>query len=78
MGLHGSEYWTHCVPSAVGAEAAEVLTTRCQPMNARQAASIKFVDNVLDCDHFDFPLQVRGWVRLKFKPHTCCNALSAM
>eukprot|EP00955_Chlamydomonas_euryale_P000987 11563-Chlamydomonas_euryale.AAC.11 len=55
MGLFGSEYWTYLLPMRVGDQLAATLTTECQPINANQAKSIKFVDDVIACKHDDFP-----------------------
>ena len=46
MGLHGSEYWTYCLPRRVGVEVAEKLTTQCMPMLAAEAHSLSFADEL--------------------------------
>jgi putative two-component system protein, hydrogenase maturation factor HypX/HoxX len=47
MGLFGSEYWTYVLPRRVGSYQAEILTTRCDPINAADAARIGLADDVL-------------------------------
>ena len=37
MGLYGSEYWTYVLPRRVGADHAQALTTRCEPIGTAQA-----------------------------------------
>lgn len=50
MGLYGSEYWTHLLPSRVGSELAESITSYCQPIVASEAQAIGLVDRVLEED----------------------------
>jgi putative two-component system hydrogenase maturation factor HypX/HoxX len=45
--LYGSEYWTYTLPRRVGAEAAAAWRRQRLPMNARQAAALGLVDDVL-------------------------------
>uniref|UniRef100_A0A7S2P383 Formyl transferase C-terminal domain-containing protein n=1 Tax=Zooxanthella nutricula TaxID=1333877 RepID=A0A7S2P383_9DINO len=44
MGLYGSEYWTRSLPKRVGNAMADELTTRCLPLNAREAEELGMVD----------------------------------
>ncbi|KAG1670428.1 hypothetical protein FOA52_010163 [Chlamydomonas sp. UWO 241] len=59
MGLFGSEYWTFQLPARVGAAMADALSNMCQPISARQAKAINYIDEVVSCDHFDFVTAVR-------------------
>ena len=47
MGLFGSEYWTYVLPRRVGAYQAEMLTTRCEPIDAADALRIGLADQVV-------------------------------
>ncbi len=47
MGLFGSEYWTYVLPRRVGTYQAEMLTSRCEPIDAAAAARIGLVDDVI-------------------------------
>lgn len=47
MGLYGSEYWTYVLPRRVGTYQAEMLTTRCEPVDAADAIRIGMVDQVI-------------------------------
>lgn len=47
MGLYGSEYWTYVLPRRVGAYQAEMLTTRCEPIDAADALRIGLADQVI-------------------------------
>ncbi|MFE2724921.1 hydrogenase maturation protein [Kitasatospora sp. NPDC059327] len=58
MGLYGSEYWTYTLPRRVGAEQAELLTTRTLPVGAPRAARLGLVDRTAGGDAAGF----RDWV----------------
>jgi putative two-component system hydrogenase maturation factor HypX/HoxX len=58
MGLYGSEYWTYVLPRRVGADAAAVLTGRCLPIGARDAAHVGLVDDVVSGPAADFDAAV--------------------
>jgi len=47
MGLYGSEYWTYVLPRRVGTYQAEMLTTRCEPIDAADALRIGLADQVV-------------------------------
>jgi len=47
MGLFGSEYWTYVLPRRVGSYQAEMLTSRCEPIDAVDAARYGLVDDVI-------------------------------
>ena len=47
MGLFGSEYWTYVLPRRVGAYQAEMLTSRCEPIDAADALRIGLADQVV-------------------------------
>jgi putative two-component system protein, hydrogenase maturation factor HypX/HoxX len=47
MGLYGSEYWTYVLPRRVGSYHAELLTTRCEPIDAAYALRIGLADQVV-------------------------------
>jgi putative two-component system hydrogenase maturation factor HypX/HoxX len=47
MGLFGSEYWTYVLPRRVGAHQAEMLTSRCEPIDATDALRIGLADQVV-------------------------------
>ncbi len=42
--LYGSEYWTYLLPARVGEEGAQAIMRRRQPLTARQALEIGFID----------------------------------
>jgi putative two-component system protein, hydrogenase maturation factor HypX/HoxX len=44
--LYGSEYWTYFLPRRVGREKALELTQSCQPLGAKTACEIGFLDEV--------------------------------
>ncbi|MFI6447964.1 hydrogenase maturation protein [Kitasatospora sp. NPDC050543] len=58
MGLYGSEYWTYTLPSRVGEEWAERLTTAALPVGAAQALKLGLVDRTAGGDAEEF----RRWV----------------
>ena len=48
--LYGSEYWTYLLPRRVGEDAARALMRERQPLTARRALQIGFVDDCLGGD----------------------------
>jgi putative two-component system hydrogenase maturation factor HypX/HoxX len=52
--LYGSEYWTYLLPRRVGREKALELTQSCQPLGARKAQEIGFLDGVFGEDFETF------------------------
>ncbi|GGM78876.1 hydrogenase maturation factor HoxX [Longimycelium tulufanense] len=58
MGLSGSEYWTYTLPRRVGEHTAEALTSRCLPVNARQAHALGLADQVVPGDPATFRTHV--------------------
>jgi len=60
-GLHGSEYWTYCLPRRVGKDRALQLTERLQPIGVRHAKAIGFLDDTFGETVADFEreLEVR-------------------
>jgi putative two-component system hydrogenase maturation factor HypX/HoxX len=63
MGLYGSEYWTYLLPRRVGQRQAERLTTRCEPVNAVEAARLGLADAVLPGDRAQFAAGVVDYAR---------------
>ncbi|KAG1662066.1 hypothetical protein FOA52_005313 [Chlamydomonas sp. UWO 241] len=59
MGLFGSEYWTIQLRARVGKAMADALSNMCQPISARQAKAINYIDEAVSCEHFDFAAAVR-------------------
>ncbi|MGW4591056.1 hydrogenase maturation protein [Amycolatopsis thermoflava] len=55
MGLYGSEYWTYVLPRRVGEAQSRLLTSRCEPVSAGEAAALGMVDEVLPADRERFP-----------------------
>ncbi|MFD4251380.1 enoyl-CoA hydratase-related protein [Amycolatopsis thermoflava] len=55
MGLYGSEYWTYVLPRRVGEAQSRLLTSRCEPVSAGEAAALGMVDEVLPADRQRFP-----------------------
>ena len=47
MGLFGSEYWTYVLPRRVGSHQAEMLTSRCEPIDAADALRVGLADQVV-------------------------------
>lgn len=58
-GLYGSEYWTYLLPRRVGREKALELTQSCQPLGARKALEIGFLDGVFGEDVETFEKELR-------------------
>ena len=60
--LYGSEYWTYLLPKRVGQEKALELTQGCQPLGARKACEIGFLDEVFgeDVEMFEKELRLRA------------------
>ena len=56
MGLYGSEYWTYVLPRRVGADQAQALTTRCEPIGTAQALRLGVADEIVRAH----PRQLRG------------------
>jgi putative two-component system protein, hydrogenase maturation factor HypX/HoxX len=59
MGLYGSEYWTYTLPRRVGQKLALELTKWCQPIGARQAYEIGFLDDAFGNDAKTFEVELR-------------------
>jgi putative two-component system protein, hydrogenase maturation factor HypX/HoxX len=57
--LYGSEYWTYMLPRRVGETRALELTQSCQPIGARAAKEIGFVDDVFGEDAKAFESEIR-------------------
>ncbi len=62
-GLYGSEYWTYTLPRRVGRTKALELTEACQPMGARAAREIGFLDDVFGDDAETFEAKLREQAR---------------
>ncbi|CAM9788718.1 unnamed protein product [Chrysoparadoxa australica] len=63
MGLHGSEYWTECLPRRVGQEMAQHLTSTMQAVSATRALHINLVDRVLADNVEEFQQNLHGCVQ---------------
>jgi putative two-component system hydrogenase maturation factor HypX/HoxX len=61
--LYGSEYWTYLLPKRVGQARALELTQICQPIGARAARDIGFLDEVFGEDEQSFETEIRDRVR---------------
>jgi putative two-component system protein, hydrogenase maturation factor HypX/HoxX len=57
--LYGSEYWTYLLPKRVGQVRALELTQACQPIGARAARDIGFLDDVFGEDSPSFEAEIR-------------------
>ncbi len=57
--LYGSEYWTYLLPRRVGQAKALELTRSCQPLGARTAQEIGFLDDVFGEDNETFETELR-------------------
>jgi putative two-component system hydrogenase maturation factor HypX/HoxX len=57
--LYGSEYWTYLLPKRVGQARALELTQACQPIGARAARDIGFLDEVVGEDARSFEADIR-------------------
>ena len=62
--LYGSEYWTYLLPKAVGQARALELTQVCQPIGARAARDIGFLDEVFGEDARSFEAEIRDRAKL--------------
>jgi putative two-component system protein, hydrogenase maturation factor HypX/HoxX len=62
--LYGSEYWTYLLPKRVGQARALELTQACQPIGARAARDIGFLDEVLGEDARSFEAEIRDRAKL--------------
>ncbi len=60
--LFGSEYWTYLLPKRVGQAKALELTQSCQPLGAKTAREIGFLDDVFgeDVETFENELRLRA------------------
>ena len=60
--LYGSEYWTYLLPKRVGQAKALELTQSCQPLGAKTAREIGFLDDVFgeDVETFENELRLRA------------------
>ena len=54
MGLYGSEYWTYVLPRRVGADHAQALTTRCEPIGTAQALRLGVADEIVRAHRANF------------------------
>jgi putative two-component system hydrogenase maturation factor HypX/HoxX len=63
-GLYGSEYWTYLLPKRVGQARALELTQACQPIGARAARNIGFLDDVFGEDARSFEAEIRDRAKL--------------
>jgi hypothetical protein len=57
--LYGSEYWTYTLPRRVGQAWAMELTQACQPLGARAACEIGFLDDAFGEDANSFEAELR-------------------
>ncbi|SFK71560.1 hydrogenase maturation protein [Methylocapsa palsarum] len=57
--LYGSEYWTYTLPRRVGEKRALELTQSCQPLGARAAREMGFLDDVFGADAEAFEAEVK-------------------
>ena len=62
--LYGSEYWTYLLPKRVGQARALELTQVCQPIGARAARDIGFLDEVFGEDARSFEAEIRDRAKL--------------
>jgi putative two-component system protein, hydrogenase maturation factor HypX/HoxX len=58
--LYGSEYWTYTLPRRVGPERATELTQACQPLGAKAAREIGFLDDAFGHDANSFEAELRA------------------
>jgi putative two-component system hydrogenase maturation factor HypX/HoxX len=58
--LYGSEYWTYTLPRRVGQAWAMELTQACQPLGARAACEIGFLDDAFGEDANSFEAELRA------------------
>jgi putative two-component system hydrogenase maturation factor HypX/HoxX len=61
-GLYGSEYWTYTLPRRVGRKQALALTLSCEPLGARAAQEMGFLDETFgdDIAAFEAGLRLRA------------------
>lgn len=61
-GLYGSEYWTYTLPRRVGQKQALALTLSCEPLSARAAQEMGFLDEAFgdDIAAFEAGLRLRA------------------
>jgi len=57
--LYGSEYWTYTLPRRVGQTRALELTQACQPLGARAAREMGFLDDAFGADAKMFEAELR-------------------
>ena len=58
--LYGSEYWTYTLPRRVGQAWATELTQACQPLGAKAACEIGFLDDAFGEDANSFEAELRA------------------
>ena len=58
--LYGSEYWTYTLPRRVGQARAMELTQACQPLGAKAAREMKFLDDAFGEDANSFEAELRA------------------
>ncbi len=58
--LYGSEYWTYTLPRRVGQARALELTQTCQPLGAKAAREIGFLDDAFGEDANSFEAELRA------------------
>jgi putative two-component system hydrogenase maturation factor HypX/HoxX len=58
--LYGSEYWTYLLPRRVGQTRARELTQACQPIGARAAREMGFLDDAFGEDAKAFEAELRA------------------
>ena len=58
--LYGSEYWTYTLPRRVGQARAMELTQACQPLGARAACEMGFLDDAFGEDAKSFEAELRA------------------
>ena len=58
--LYGSEYWTYTLPRRVGQAWATELTQACQPLGAKVAREIGFLDDAFGDDANSFEAELRA------------------
>ena len=58
--LYGSEYWTYTLPRRVGQARAMELTQACQPLGAKAAREMGFLDDAFGEDANSFEAELRA------------------
>ena len=74
--LYGSEYWTYALPRRVGQARAMELTQACQPLGAKAAREIGFLDDAFGEDANSFEANCGRERRASRKPPNfarCCE-----